>query len=74
MKITLYSTHCPMCNVIEKKLQMKNIEYDICSDINKIRELGFLSAPVLQVDDDFYTFKEANIFLNSFKESNNNAD
>ena len=68
MKITLYSTHCPMCNVLEKKLQIKGIDYDICTDIDEIRKLGFLSAPILKVDDEFYTFKEANIFLNSFKE------
>lgn len=65
MNITLYSTHCPMCNVIEKKLQSKNLEYNLCDDVNKIRELGFLSAPILQVDEDCYPFKEANIFLNS---------
>lgn len=67
MKIILYSTHCPMCNVLEKKLQMKNIEYDICTDINEIRKLGFLSAPILKVDDDYYTFKEANILLNNIE-------
>lgn len=69
MKIILYSTHCPMCNVLEKKLQMKNIEYDICTDINEIRKLGFLSAPILKVDDDYYTFKEANILLNNIEET-----
>ena len=69
MKITLYSTHCPMCNVLEKKLQMKNIEYDICTDIKEMRKLGFLSAPILKVDDDYYTFKEANILLNNIEET-----
>ena len=27
MKITLYTTHCPRCMVLEKKLNAKNIDY-----------------------------------------------
>ena len=66
MNITLYSTKCPMCRVIEKKLKMAKLDYNVIVDANKVRELGFLSAPILQVDEDYYTFKEANVFLNSF--------
>ena len=79
MKITLYSTHCPMCNVIEKKLKMAKLEYDVVEGVDEIRKLGYLSAPVLQVDEDYYIFKEANIFLNglineALRSSKKNAD
>ena len=47
MNIILYSTHCPKCSVIEKKLNLKNIQYQICDDVNIMKEKGFLSAPIL---------------------------
>jgi glutaredoxin-related protein len=32
MKIILYTTHCPMCTVLEEKLQDANFEYDTVED------------------------------------------
>ena len=34
MSVVLYSTHCPRCNVLEKKLQQKNISYEEVNDVN----------------------------------------
>ena len=31
--VTLYSTHCPRCLVLEKKLKQKNISYQEVNDI-----------------------------------------
>lgn len=64
--ITLYTTHCPKCKVIEKKLAQKKIIYNEVSDVNKMTELGFKSAPILEVDGRIYNFKEANTFLNEY--------
>ena len=50
--ITLYTTHCPKCNVLEAKLKEKNISYSICEDVEVMRKKGFLSAPVLGIEDD----------------------
>ena len=33
MNVILYSTHCPKCCVLEKKLKQKNISYDEVNDI-----------------------------------------
>jgi len=74
MKITLYTTHCPMCQVIEKKLKLANAEYNVCENVNEIKKLGYLSAPLLKVDDEIYTFKDANIWLNKLKEERDNAN
>ena len=62
--ITLYTTHCPKCKVLEKKLAQKGIEYIEVSDIQKMNQLGFHSAPVLEVDGRIYNFKEANTWVN----------
>lgn len=64
-KIILYTTNCPKCQVLKAKLDSKNIQYDIVTDIKEIREKGFLSAPILQIGDKFYSFGEAIQYINS---------
>jgi len=59
MSVVLYSTGCPKCRVLEKKLNTDEIEYSISDDINVLVEKGFQSAPVLDVDGDFLEFKDA---------------
>ena len=59
MKVTLYSTHCPRCVVLEKKLSEKHIDYSIVSDEDLIIEKGFLSVPMLEVDEKVMNFSEA---------------
>lgn len=58
-KIILYSTNCPKCKQLERKLNSLNIEFEITNDIQKLIDLGFRSAPVLQIDDKFYEFSAA---------------
>lgn len=67
MNITLYTTHCPKCKVIEKKLESKKIQYTEETNIEKIEELGFISVPVLQVDGEFLEFADANKWINNYK-------
>lgn len=60
MNIVVYSTHCPQCKVLEKKLQMAGIEFTICDDMNKMNEMEMKSAPGMQVNDGpLMNFKEA---------------
>ena len=69
MNITLYTTHCPQCKVLEKKLQASGIEYTISEDVQKMLELGFKSAPVLVVDDEPpYSFKDACAWIDEYEE------
>lgn len=62
--IILYSTHCPQCKALEMKLNKKNIEYTICDDQSKMEELGFKSAPILDVDGALYNFSNAIKWVN----------
>lgn len=50
MKVILYSTNCPRCTVLEKKLEEKLIKYEVINDVEVMKEKGFLSVPVLDVD------------------------
>lgn len=64
--ITLYTTHCPKCKVIEKKLAQKKIEYIEVSDIEEMKKLGFTSAPVLEVDGKILNFGDANRWIMNY--------
>lgn len=57
--ITLYSTGCPKCRVLEKKLEAEEIKYTKVEDENVMIEKGFMSAPMLDVDGKVMNFKEA---------------
>ena len=64
--ITLYTTHCPRCKILEAKLKKANINYSICEDMNKIIELGYKTVPILVVDNNPpFLFKEACDWVNS---------
>ena len=66
--VTLYTTHCPKCKVLEKKMKDKNIQYVEVTDEQKILQLGFHQAPILEVDGRIYDFKEANKWVNEYEE------
>lgn len=68
MEITLYSTHCPRCNVLEKKLQQKKIDYKEINDTAIIEQKGYLSVPVLEVNGKSMNFKEAVDWVNAQEE------
>lgn len=65
MTVVLYSTHCPKCSVIEKKLKQKNISYEEVNDIEKMKEKGYLSVPILEVNGVSMNFKTAFNFVES---------
>lgn len=65
MKAILYSTGCPKCKVLKSKLDSKNIDYEIESDIDKMLRLGMVSIPYLQIGDKIMDFKESVDYLNS---------
>lgn len=66
MKITLYTTHCPRCMVLEKKLNAKNIDYVENTNVDLMIDKGIMTVPVLEVDEKQLNFKEANEWLNNY--------
>lgn len=64
MDVILYTTHCPRCEVLKKKLDNAGIEYSIVEDENEMRAKGFLSAPMLEVDGGVMDFMAANNWVN----------
>ena len=61
--IILYSTGCPKCNVLEKKLTAAGIEYEVVTDEKVITDvcdtIGTDFLPILEVNGEYYDFAAA---------------
>lgn len=71
MKITLYTTHCPKCKVLEEKLKNSDLEYSICEDMDALRKKypEIDAVPQLEVvmpdeTTELMGFAKANSFIN----------
>lgn len=57
--IIMYSTGCPRCNVLKKKLDAKGIEYIVNNNEDDMKTLGIVTVPCLEVDGILMDFKMA---------------
>lgn len=64
MNVILYSTGCPKCKVLEKKLTDKNVPYYEENSIDVMESLGICQVPMLLADGKLMTFSEANKWVN----------
>lgn len=63
--IVLYTTHCPACKILETKLKSKGVAYEVNESEEAIRDLGYTSAPLLQVDGEVMEFATAVQYVNT---------
>ena len=61
----LYSTGCPKCKILKKKLDNSGIEYAEETSVDKMLALGITQVPVLYVNDEMLPFVKANEYINS---------
>ena len=62
--ITLYSTHCPKCNILKAKMDQKGIVYDMIEDVDIMMSKNFMSLPMLEVDGNVMDFGAAVKWVN----------
>lgn len=79
MEVTLYSTHCPQCVLLERILQFKHVDYKIVTDPMEIQRVAaackYTSVPILRVDDIFMPSADAIRWVNAYeKDEEVNAD
>lgn len=71
MNAILYTTHCPLCNVLKKKLEESNISFIEIDNVDTIREIGHQNhisyAPILKVEDKYFNFSNAIAFLKNIE-------
>lgn len=58
-EITFYTTGCPMCRVLKKKMDDKGLNYRIVDSIEEMEALGLMSIPALMVDGNLLLQAEA---------------
>lgn len=58
-KIVVYSSGCPRCNTLKKKLDIKGVKYEVFDDVDKMIEMGLTEVPILEVDGTKMSFSEA---------------
>ena len=63
--IKLYSTGCPRCSVLKKKLDEAEITYTVIDDVDEMLKLGLRTAPALEVDGKLMDFVEAIRYVGS---------
>ena len=63
-KYVLYTTHCPKCNVLYKKMTDKGISFEVSEDIDHLIEMGYMTAPMLYDGEKYYDFSEAMKLMN----------
>lgn len=66
--ITLYTTGCPKCRILAKKLKDKSIAYAEVTDVDEMLRMGMSEVPVLEVEGERMSFGEAVKWVNNYKE------
>jgi len=59
IKVTFYSNNCPRCNILQQKLDEKGVMYEKVSDVEIMKQKGFMSVPMLEVDGNIMNYLEA---------------
>lgn len=68
MKVILYSTRCPQCKVLGKKLATKGVDYVEVEDRAVMEKLGITAVPMVSVDGGaLMNFKESIEWLSSLE-------
>lgn len=65
----VYSTDCPLCKKLLKRLDESNIQYEICTDEQVMENKGINQVPTLETDaGELLSYNKADKYL---KESAN---
>ena len=63
-KVTLYTTGCPSCIVLEKKMNDKKIDFEKVFDMEELKKLNKTYFPILKVGENLFEFREAIDWVN----------
>lgn len=60
----MYSTGCPKCNVLKRKLSDAGIEHTVVEDVDTMLAIGLKEVPYLEVDGVLMNFYDACNWIN----------
>ena len=64
MNVILYSTGCPKCNILKKKLADAKIDYKVIEDVDVMVSKGLKDVPWLEVDGNLMNFVDSSKWIN----------
>ena len=64
MSVIMYTTGCPKCKILKKKLDEKKVEYEEEIDVEKMKSMGIDRVPMLSVDGKLLSYLEAVKLIN----------
>ena len=64
MNVILYSTGCPKCNILKKKLADAKIDYSVIEDVDVMVSKGLKDVPWLEVDGNLMNFADSSKWIN----------
>lgn len=64
MNVILYSTGCPKCNILKKKLADAKIDYKVIEDVDIMVSKGLKEVPWLEVDGNLMNFVDSSKWIN----------
>jgi glutaredoxin len=67
--VTLYSTGCPKCAVLKKKLEEKGVSFSEFTDVDRMMEMDIQSVPMLYAEGELMDFAEAIGWINQYAAS-----
>ena len=53
-KIIFYTTNCPRCQVLKKKMDSLGIEYELQNDIEEMLLQGIQTVPMLRIEEELF--------------------
>ena len=67
-EITMFTTGCPRCRILESKLKEKNIQYKEVTDIDEMRAMKLNTVPWLKIDTgELLDYKNALEWVNNLE-------
>ena len=75
LNVTMYTTHCAKCKLLTIKLERLikegfDMKIDEVTDVELMKEKGFTTVPMLEVNGEIMDFSKANKWANDIKEEN----
>lgn len=64
MSVIMYTTGCPKCKILKKKMDEKKVEYEEETDVEKMKSMGIDRVPMLSVDGKLLSYLEAVKLIN----------
>lgn len=66
-EVIFYTTGCPKCKILKKKLDEKDVVYAVNDSVDEMLRLGITQVPMLSIDGQLKNFKESIEWVNNYK-------